>query len=246
MRKTLSLARREMAGYFFSPIAYIVGALFLAASSAVFFYGFAWVDIRPIFRPGNEASLRPLFEAMAYLMVFIVPLLTMRLLSEEFNSGTIETLMTAPISDAEVVAGKFLGVMGFYLALLAGTGAFLGLMIGFGQPDAGVAVMGYLGMVLLGSAFAAVGLFASALTRHQLVAAILAIAILSVFALLMQAVARYAAAPWSHLAARLNAMTYFKDFARGMFDSRALVYFLSATLLFLFLSVKTLESRRWR
>jgi ABC-2 type transport system permease protein len=246
MRKTLSLAQRELEAYFFSPIAYIVGAFFLAASSAVFFWGLSWLDLKPIFKPGNEASLRPLFEAMAYIMIITVPLLTMRLLSEEFHSGTIETLMTAPVTDTQVVVGKFLGVMGFYVALLGGTLVFLCLIIAFGQPDPGVVVMGYLGMLLLGAAFASVGLFTSALTRHQLLAAIVGIAILSVFALLMQVIVRYSTSPWNHIAARLNAMTYFKDFARGVFDSRGLVFFLSATALFLFLSVKTLESRRWR
>ena len=92
--------------------------------------------------PGHEATLRPLFDAMAYIMVFAVPLLTMRLLSEEFNSGTIETLMTAPVTDAEVIIGKYLGVMSFYLVLLACTGVFLVLMAIYGQPDAGVALMG--------------------------------------------------------------------------------------------------------
>ena len=111
MRKALVLARRELAGCFFSPLAYVVGALFLLASGLWFFHR--------IFVPGNEASLRPLFEAMATIMVFAAPLLTMRLLSEEYRSGTIETLMTSPVSDAAVVLGKFLGVMAFYLILLA-------------------------------------------------------------------------------------------------------------------------------
>ncbi|MHC4295413.1 MAG: ABC transporter permease, partial [Planctomycetota bacterium] len=163
MRKAFVVARREIASYFFSPMAYVIGALFLLSSGMWFFHR--------IFVPGQEASLRPLFDAMAYIMVFATPLLTMRLISEEFHSGTIETLITAPITDAEIIVGKFLGVMGFYLALLGGTLIFLILMRLYGQPDPGVAVMGYLGMVLLGAAFASVGLFASTLTRYQLVAA---------------------------------------------------------------------------
>jgi ABC-2 type transport system permease protein len=170
----------------------------------------------------------------------------MRLVSEEFHTGTIETLMTAPVTDAEVIVGKFLGVMGFYLALLGSTGVFLGLMVVYGQPDAGVAVMGYIGMILLGAAYAAVGVFASTLTRHQLVAAIVAIAILATFAILMQAMVAQAPDPLNHLAARLNVMTYFKSFSRGVIDTRGVLYFLSATLLMLFLGVKTLESQRWR
>ncbi len=246
MGKTLKLARRELAGYFFSPIAYFVGAMFLAASSAILFWGLAWLGIDPIFRPGNPASLRPLFEALAYVMIVAVPLLTMRLLSEELSTGTIETLMTAPVTDAQVVLGKFLGVLVFYVALLVAAGAYVVLIAAFGRPDFGVLAVGCLGLLLLGAAFAAAGLFASSLTRHQLLAALIAVAILSTFALLPQVVVRYGQGPWPHAAARISAMAYFKDFSRGVVDSRGVVFFVSATALFLFLSVKTLESRRWR
>ena len=238
MQKALVLARRELAGYFYSPMAYVIGALFVLASGLWFFH--------KIFIPGNEASLRPLFEAMAYIMVFAVPLLTMRLMTDEVRTGTIETLLTAPVTDTEVIMGKFLGVLAFYIALLAATVGFLVLMIVFGQPDPGVALTGYLGMLLLGAAFIAVGLFASTLTSYQLVAAIVAVAILAAFSLLAQALVAYAPAPLNELAARLNVMTYFRDFSRGVFDTRGLVFFLTATGMFLFLSVKTLESRRWR
>ena len=238
MTKAFVLARKEMAGYFFSPMAYVIGGLFLLSSGLWFFHH--------IFVPGQEASLRALFEAMGYLMVFAVPLLTMRSVSEEFRSGTIETLMTAPITDAEVICGKFLGVMCFYLVLLGCTGVFLLLMFLYGQPDPGVAVSGYLGMVLLGATYSAVGIFASTLTRYQLVAAIVAVAILAIFTILMQVLVVHGAEPLNYIAARLNAMTYFKDFSRGILDTRGLVYFISTTGLMLFLSVKTLESRRWR
>ncbi len=238
MNKAFVLARREMAGYFFSPMAYVIGALFLLASGLWFFY--------EIFVPGNEASLRPMFDSMAYIMVFAVPLLTMRLVSEEYHSGTIETLLTAPVTDAEVICGKFLGVMSFYLVLLASTVVFLLLMLRYGQPDPGVAISGYVGMILLGAAFAAVGVFASTLTRHQLLAAIVAVAILAFFTILMQPLVAYGPEPLNYIAAKMNAMTYFKDFSRGVFDSRGLVYFISATVGTLFLAVKALESRRWR
>jgi len=238
VRKTLILARREISGYFYSPVAYVIGALFLLASGIWFFHA--------IFRPGQPATLRPLFEAMAYIMVFATPLLTMRLVSEEFRTGTFETLVTAPVTDTQVIMGKFLGVLIFYMLLLACTGLYMWLIAVYGRPDPGVAVMGYCGMVLLGAAYLAVGLFTSTITTHQSVAAILSIAILSVFAILMQLLTLHAPGLWSHLAARLNAMTYFKDFARGMFDSRGAVFFLSTTALFLFLSVKMLESRRWK
>jgi len=235
--KALTLARRELTAYLYSPIAYVIGAGFLMLTAVWFFLNL---------RIGGEASLRPLFDGMAVLMVLAVPLLTMGLLSKEFDSGTIETLMTNPVTDVDVVLGKFLGVMVFYLALLATTLVFLGLMMVYGRPDAGVAATGYLGMILLGAAYLSVGIFASTLTRHQIVAAVVAIGILSVFVLLMGFVVGVGIRPWADVAAKLNAMTYFRDFSRGVFDSRGLVYFLSATVLFLFLSVKTMESRRWR
>ena len=246
MRKTLTLASRELAGYFYSPMAYVIGAVVLAVTGAIFFYGFELIGIERVFRPGAEASLRSLFEAMAYIMIFAAPVMTMRLLSEEFDTGTIETLLTAPVTDTEVVLGKFLGVMGFYVVLMLGTCVFMIVTAVYGKPDGGVALMGYLGMLLMGAAFLAVGLFASTLTRYQIVAAIVAVAILSVFAVLMQQLVAYAPAPINDLASRLSAMRYFKDFARGVFDTRGLAFFLTATALFLFMSVKSLESRRWR
>jgi ABC-2 type transport system permease protein len=245
MSKTLALARRELASHFLSPLAYVVGSVFLVVVGLLFFWGFP-PFVRPVFVSGAEASLRLLFDNLAYIMVFIAPLLTMRLLSEEFRNGTIETLMTSPISDTQIVLGKFLGVMGLYLAMLATTLVFLALVARYGQPDAGVAAMGYLGMVLLGAAFIAVGMFASALTRYQLVAALVGIAILATFAMLMSIPVAHAPEPLSQLAARLSAMTYFRDFSRGFLDTRGVVYFASACVFFLFLSVKTLESRRWR
>jgi ABC-2 type transport system permease protein len=236
------LARREMASYFVSPMAYVIGALFLLFTGLVFFFGGITT---PVFEPGNEASLRVLFEVMAGAMVVVVPLFV-RLMSDEFRSGTIETLMTAPVTDTQVILGKFLGVMVFYVVLLALTGVFLALLYAYGQPDGGIVVMGYLGMVLLGAAFISVTVFASTLTSYQIVARILAVAILGAMTGLMQLLVASGVEPLNYIAARMNVLTYFRDFAKGVFDTRAVVFFLSVTAAFLFLSVKTLESRRWR
>ena len=252
MSKTLTLARREMAAYFFSPMAYVIGALFLLASGVWFFW--------KIFIPGSEATLRPLFDAIAALMVFAIPLLTMRLVADEFRSGTIETLMTAPVTDGQVIAGKFLGVMVFYIALLATTLVYLALIVAYGAPDLGVALMGYLGLILLGAAFISVGIFTSTLTRYQLVAALVGIAVLAGFTFLTDQLAVRVgdlalAVPWTgwrftlsldRIIASVNALSYFEDFSKGILDARGVVFFVSATVLFLFVSTKTLESRRWR
>ncbi len=238
MRKMVIIARRELAGYFFSPIAYVIGAAFLLASNMWFF--------QEVFVPGKEATLRPLFEVMAYLMILVIPLLTMRLVSEEFNSGTIEPLMTAPLTDAEVIVGKFLGVGVFYLILLATTVIPVILMGIMASPDWGIVMTGYMGMVVLGAAYIAVGLFASTVTRYQLVAALVGAGILSAMIFGPRMLAAYASPAVHYVAVRLDLMAYFRDFARGWFDSRALVFLVSVAVLFVYLSTKTLESRRWR
>ena len=247
MKKALILARRELGGYFFSPMAYVIGALFLAATAYLFFSGFPALNVPAVFIVGGEASLRQLFLDLGVLMVFTAPLLTMRLMSEEYRSGTVETLTTAPITETEIILGKFLGVLAFYAALLASTLVFLGLIIGYAQPDPGVAVMGYLGMLLLGAAFLSVGLFTSCITRYQILAALVGVSVLSLFALLMQEIVGSRAPEVLREAAdQMNAMNWFRLFAKGVFDTRGVAYFLTGTALFLFLSVKALESRRWR
>lgn len=250
MRKVLTLARRELSAYFFSPMAYVIAALFLGLVGLVFLVGvevpFLQIRLEPVFRSGAESTLRPLFDVLAYGLVVVVPLLTMRLVAEEFRSGTIETLMTAPVTDAQVIAGKFLGAFALYLILLAMTGVFLLLVIIFGQPDYGVALMGYLGMILLGAVYVSAGVFASTLTAHQLVAGLIGIAILAFFTGGIYLLALLVPAENAAAVDKLNMIRYFGDFSKGVFDVRGAVFFLTVTAFFLFISTKVLESRRWR
>lgn len=250
MRKVLILARRELSAYFYSPMAYVIAALFLLMVGVIFLWGvrvpFLRIEMEPVFRNGAKSTLRPLFDVLAYGLAVVVPLLTMRLVSEEFRSGTIETLMTAPVTDTAVVIGKFLGAMALYLLLLAATGVFLALVAIFGKPDWGVAGMGYLGMVLLGATYISVGLFASTLTRHQLVAGLIGIAILLFFTSGLYRMVQEAPPEQAKVLAKLNMISYFADFSRGVFDTRGLVFFVTVTAFFLFISVKVVESRRWR
>ena len=250
MRKVLTLARRELAAYFFSPMAYVISALFLGLVGLIFLLGpkipFLKIELDPVFHSGAESTLRPLFDVLAYGLVVVVPLLTMRLVAEEFRSGTIETLMTAPVTDAQVVVGKFLGALALYLVLLALTAVFLLLVAIFGQPDYGVALMGYLGMVLLGAVYVAVGVFSSTLTRHQLVAGLIGIAILAFFTAGIYLLALLVPPEHAPAVEKLNMIKYFGDFSKGVFDVRGAVFFVTVTVFFLFLSTKILESRRWR
>jgi ABC-2 type transport system permease protein len=250
--KAMTLARRELSAYFLSPMAYVLTTLFLAMVAMIFLLGVRvpgmGVDVEPVFRSGADSSLRPLFDVLAYGLIVVVPLLTMRLVSEEFRSGTIECLMTAPVTDGDVILGKFLGAMGLYLVLLATTFAFCLLVAVFGQPDWGVMLTGYLGMLLLGSAYVAVGVFTSTLTRHQLVAGLLGIAILTFFTLGMYLLV-LVLPPTTALvrtASQMNMISYFGDFSKGIFDTTGVVFFVTVTAFFLFLSVRVLESRRWR
>ncbi len=238
IRNVAALTQRELATNFLSPVAYVVAAVFLVATGHLFM-GSTLVE-------GEEASLRSMLDSMAWLLVFALPLLTMRVLSDEFASGTIETLMTAPVTDVEVVIGKFLGVYVMYLGLLATTLVHVVLLSAYGATDAGVLILGYLGMILLGAFYVAVGVFASALTRHQLVAAIVGILILAVLTLVVDALAGWYSGSWRSVLAYVNVLHHFQDFSKGIFDTKSLFFFLSGTAFFLFLAVKALESRRWR
>lgn len=238
MGNVTALTHRELATSFLSPVAYIVAAVFLVAAGYLF--------MTHTLVEGEEASVRSMLDGMAWLLVFAMPLMTMRVLSEEFATGTIETLMTAPVTDVEVVIGKFMGVFIFYLALLAATLAHVVLLFAYGATDVGVVIYGYVGMILLGSLYVAVGVFTSALTRHQLLAAIMGMGILSLFTLVVDAFAGWHAGQWREVLGYVNILHHFEDFSKGIFDTKSVVFFLSGTFFFLFLAVKALESRRWR
>src|SRR5437899_398113 len=170
MKRSPVIARRELSSYFYSPIAYVVLALFLLACGFVF---------RKDFQPGNIAGMRSLFESMVFFLVFAIPILSMGLMSQEWATGTIETLMTAPVEETDVIIGKFLGSLGFFLVLLAPTLIYVLMLMIYSQSfDFGPIFSGYLGIVLVGALFIAIGLFCSSLTRSQVVAAVSAAAIL--------------------------------------------------------------------
>jgi len=240
MRNIATMARRELGAYFLSPIAYAVAAVFLLATGLVFGY---WT-----FRNGAEASLRMLFESWILLiLVLVIPMLTMRLLSEEFRSGTIETLITAPISDVEIVLGKFLGAFIFYLVLLAALLLYPILLSLYGPVDGQLLACNYLGLLLCGALFISVGLFFSAWTRHQIVAVILSLALLTLMTFASSGLAQVVDAGWFRTVLQhVSVRTHFFDFVRGMVDMNHVVFFISTTCLFLFLTVKRLEMWRWQ
>jgi len=237
MERSITIARRELSSYFYSPIAYVAMTLFLLACGFLF-----WDD----FRPGQPATMRTIFEWMVWLLVMVIPILSMGLLAQEWATGTIETMMTAPVEEHEVVLGKFFGSFVFFLVLLAPTLLFLVMLRIFARPDYGPIFSGYLGLILVGALFISIGLFCSSLTKSQVVAAVAAAAILFVVT-----VVPWFAAGQATLSTPLRKITdqgvmaRYADFAKGVIDTGNLVYFVVATAVFLFLTVKVLESRRW-
>lgn len=229
-----------MGSYFHSPMAYVAMTLFLLVTGFLFSRDFL---------PGQAAGMRWTFEWMVWLLVFVVPVFTMGLMAQEWSSGTIETLMTAPVQEADVILGKFLGSLGFFVVLLAPTLMYVAMLMIFSRPsfDVGPVFSGYLGILLVGAMFIAIGLLCSSLTRSQVIAAVLAAAILALITILPAIIAREAALPtfWRNVTDQMVFRRY-SDFSRGVIDTGHLVFFITATAAVLFITVKVLESRRWK
>lgn len=232
------LTKRELASFFYSPIAYVVAAVFLAVSG-IFFAG-------EIFVPGREAQMRDLFDRQGFILIFILPMLTMRILSEEFKAGTIESLMTAPVRDFEVILGKFFGTWLFYAAMLVPTLIYAFMIMGYGHADKGPILTGYLGLLLLGGLYIAVGTLTSCLTKNQVISAVLAFLVLIIFTFLLLGIASRATGIWQTILRAFNVYEKFTDFSRGLLDLKHIVFFVSVTVGTLFVAIKALESRRWR
>jgi ABC-2 type transport system permease protein len=232
-----AVAQRELQSYFVSPVAYIVIAFFLIISGLLFAL---------IVGSTREATLRYLFSNVSVIFLFITPLLTMRLLAEEQRTGTIELLLTNPVRDAEVVIGKYLAALGVLAVMLALTLYYPVLLILLGgNPDRGPLVTGYLGVLLLGAAFLAVGLFASSLTQNQIVAAVITFAVLLVL-WLSDGLQTFTSGVLASIVSYLSVNGHFQEFSSGIIDSQDVLYFLTLILGGLFLTYLSVQSRRWR
>jgi ABC-2 type transport system permease protein len=238
MNRALTIAERELASFFFSPIAYVALFAFLLASGGLF-----WND----FQPGQPAAMRTIFEWMVWLLVVIVPLLCMGLLAQEWASGTIETMMTAPVGEADIVLGKFMGSLAFFIVLLTPTLLYVLMLRIYARPDIGPIFSGYLGIILVGALFNAVGLFCSSLTRSQIVAAVSTAAILFVVTIVpwWASSSPQLSSFWRNIANQ-GVFSRYVDFSKGVIATSNLVFFVAVTAVFLFLTIKVLESRRWK
>lgn len=233
-----AIARRELAFFFNSPIAYIAITVFLAVCGV---YLFVLYD----FFEANQASLRPLIERIPLFFILYVPAISMRLLSEEKRSGTIELLVTWPVSDTQIVLGKFLGGLGFLAVTLLMSLSFPLIVSGLGSVDGGVVAGGYLGLFLVGSAYLALGLLTSTWTQNQIVAFIVAVVLCAFF----YAVDGMVASFWEtgrDAFAFLSFRAHFANIARGVIDSRDVVFYLSVIVLALVMAVQSLQARNWK
>ena len=254
MNNIVAIAQKEIRSYFASPIAYVVIGLF-ALMFGFFYYTllglFIEQGMRMMGMQGgptqnvNEQMIRPLFLNASVLLLFVLPMITMRTYSEEKRSGTIELLLTAPLTDFHIIMGKFLGAMALYGAMLAVTFVHVGVLFAFGKPEWIPIVTGYLGLLLMGGCFISVGLLISSFTRNQIVAVM---ATFAVFLLLWvinwagpltgprtQAVLDY-----------LSITNHLDDFTRGIVDTKHLIYYLSFIAFGLFLTARSVDSERWR
>jgi len=238
MQNITAILKKEFRSYFNSPIAYIFITFFLGISAWLFFQNFFLV---------NQAEMRGFFGLMPWIFLFFIPAVTMKLWSEEKKIGTIEILMTLPIRDYEVVVGKFLASF----ALLAVT-VLLTLVIPFsvmslGNPDVGTLIAGYIGLLLMGGAYIAIGFFASTLTENQIIAFIIGIVVCLVLLLIGEDFVLFKTPNWLFpIFSYLGLGAHYSSILRGVLDSRDIIYYLSLIGFFLYLSTLAVESRKWR
>jgi ABC-2 type transport system permease protein len=256
MTPVQAVIAKELRGYFVSPIVYVVGAVFLlifgflsylyivfAGAQAVQLMqmqgGLAQINL-------NDLVFRNLFASMRFVLLIILPILTMRQFAEERKLRTFEFLMTSPIGIHEIVAGKFISVLLIYLGLLGVTGLVPTVLMLFSDFDWNPVLTGYVGMALLGALFLSVGLFASALTENQIVAAFVGFGILLTFWLISGLGSLLGDTTAGHIITYVSFMEHYDRLLRGLIDTSDLVYFGSGLLLMLFLTHRVVESSRWK
>jgi ABC-2 type transport system permease protein len=236
MNAALVISKREIRTYFNSPVAYIVVTVFTIITGYLFFTQL-FIE--------KQAEMRGLFNVMPLLFMFLIPAITMRLLAEEKGSGTLELLITMPVRDWEVVLGKFLAALTLLATSLALTLAFAITVKSLGPMDPGPALGGYIGLLLMGGAYAAIGVMASAFTRNQIVAFIVSFAI-SFSLYLLGRISQFVPEALQPILSFLSIDGHFENITRGVIDSRDVIYYLSVIGVCLLLATTALESRKWK
>jgi ABC-2 type transport system permease protein len=252
VRNTLAIAQKELRSYFSSPIAYIIIGFF-ALPFGVFFYLYLGAFVRQSLQMAqyggnmnvNQQVIRYVLQNASVIILFVMPMITMRTYSEEKRSGTIELLLTSPVTDVQIIVGKFLGALGLYIAMLLVTVLYIAILFVYGNPEWRPLIAAYTGLLLMGSAFLALGLLISSTTNNQIVAGVVTFVVF----LMLWIVGWFAesAGPvLGDLTKYLSITEHFDDFSKGIIDTKHVIYYLSLITFGLFLTAKSVDSERWR
>jgi ABC-2 type transport system permease protein len=254
VRNVLAIANKEFRSYFASPIAYILIGLF-ALLFGWFFYVFLMAFVQQSeqmmqFGGGgganvNQMMIRGLFQNTAVIILFVMPMITMRTYSEEKRSGTIELLLTSPVTDLEIIVGKFIGALALYAAMLVVTMIYIAILFRIGNPEWRPIIAGYVGLLLMGGCFLSAGLFISSLTKNQIVAGFLTFATFLML-WIINWMGESSGPTAREILNYLSITEHFDDFSRGIIDTKHVVYYLSFITFGLFLTAKSVDSERWR
>jgi ABC-2 type transport system permease protein len=254
MRNIWIILQKELRSYFVSPVAYLLLTMF-----AVIFGYFFWVLVFYFDRSGleaqmrgqsfpmniNEQIIRPLLGNMSVIGLFFIPMITMRLFAEEKRTGTIELLATSPIHDYEIILGKWLAAVALYGCMLLFTGLNLLFLFRYGNPDWKPLLVGYLGWMLQAAGLLAVGTFISTLTRNQIIAGAATFGV-CLLLWIFSWVSGMDGGAWARVLSYMSVTEHSESFAKGVIDTKDLIYYLSLIFLGLFLTSRSLESLRWR
>jgi len=253
-RNISTIARKELRSYFTSPIAWVLMGFF------ALIFGWFYVNYLDYFvrmsmsgdmgggmqaMNVNDRMIRPLLSNASVIVLFLLPMITMRTYSEEKRSGTIELLLTSPVTDVEIICGKFLGTFGLYIALLGTTVLYLAILFFYGNPEWKPLLAGYLGLALMGGTFVSIGLFISSTTKSQIVSGFATFAVLLLL-WVINWMAESSGPTASAILSYLSITQHFDDFARGIIDTKHVVFYLSFISFGLFLTLKSVDTERWR
>ena len=254
MKNIWIICRKELKSYFASPIAYGLMAFF-ALIAGYFFYAATAIFVvrgqemammgRGMPMDVNEWVIRPVLMNVSVIGLFIIPMITMRLFAEEKRSGTIELLVTSPVRDVEIIVGKWLAALMMYACILGLSAINILMLFAYGRPDWRPILVGYLGLLLQGGCLLAIGTFISTTTRNQIIAGVATFAVCLMLWVLDWLTA-FETSTWSKVVSYLSVVTHFEPFAKGVLDSKDIVFYISLIFFGLFLTSRSMESLRWR
>ena len=254
MRNVWTIYQKELRSYFVSPIAYLLLTMF-----AIIFGFFFWVALKSFVFYGmemqmrgemmpmniNEQIIRPLLSNISVIGLFFIPMITMRIFAEEKRTGTIELLTTSPVTDSEIIMGKWLAALTLYICLLVFTAINFAFLFRYGNPDWKPLAIGYLGLLLQAGCLLAIGTFISTLTKNQIIAGAATFGV-CLMLWIFEWVSGFDSSLWAKVLSYLSVTQHFDSFARGVLELKDGIYYVTLIIIGLFLTSRSMESLRWR